>query len=387
MSTLLISEIFPPKHGGSGRWFWEIYRRLPRSGFIIAAGEDPHHEQFDRTHDLRLVRLPLLVPSWGVREIGSLTAYWRAIQALRRLVRDKEVEMVHCGRCLPEGLMALVLRAWCGIPYACFMHGEEMNYASSSRELSWLARRVLRGSEFVIANSRNTERILRERWGAPRELIRVIHPGVDTGRFTPSPRDEGARTALGWGGRPVVLTVGRLQRRKGHDQMIRALRTIRESIPDVLYAVAGDGEERESLHDLAVREGQRGHVQFLGALDDEALIRCYQQCDLFVLPNRQVGQDIEGFGMVLLEAQACGKPVVAGASGGTAETMRVPETGRIVPCDGPHELAAVIIALLGDRPLLARMGAAARRWVVEHFDWAVLTREAERLFRSELETV
>src|SRR5205814_3092690 len=119
---------------------------------------------------------------------------------------------------------------------------------------------------------------------------------------------------------------------------------------------------------------------FLGELDDATLLCCYQQCDLFVLPNRQVGRDIEGFGIVLLEAQACGKAVVAGASGGTAETMRIPETGRVVPCEGPEELAALVIEMLSDGARLAHMGLAARRWVVEQFDWGALTRRAERLF-------
>src|SRR5207245_855592 len=131
---------------------------------------------------------------------------------------------------------------------------------------------------------------------------------------------------------------------------------------------------------LMKREGLGEHIQFLGEVGDDELIRCYQQCDLFVLPNRQVGQDIEGFGMVLLEAQACGKPVIAGASGGTAETMRIPETGRVVACDGPDDLAAAVIELLSDRARLDRMGAAGRQWVAEHFDWGALSRQALELF-------
>jgi phosphatidyl-myo-inositol dimannoside synthase len=290
--------------------------------------------------------------------------------------------MVHSARCLPEGVMALAIKYGAGIPYACYVHGEDVACASTSRELSWLTRRVLRGAEFAIANSRNTERILRDQWGLPPGRIRLLHPGVDAGRFVPGARDPVARMGLGWGDRPAVLTVGRLQKRKGHDQMILALGQVRRAIPDVLYAIVGDGEEREALRGLAASQGLGDHVQFLGELDDAGLVRCYQQCDLFVLPNRQVGADIEGFGMVLLEAQACGKAVVAGASGGTAETMRVPETGRVVPCDGPHELAAVVVELLSDREALARMGAAARRWVAGRFDWAMLSRQAEQVFRG-----
>jgi phosphatidylinositol alpha-1,6-mannosyltransferase len=205
---------------------------------------------------------------------------------------------------------------------------------------------------------------------------------VDTERFRPAAPDPAVRARLGWTGRRVVLTVGRLQQRKGHDQMIRALRQVRQAVPDVLYSIVGAGEEEDRLRRLVAEEGAGDLVQFLGEPDDAVLITCYQQCDLFALPNRQVGQDIEGFGMVLLEAQACGKPVLAGASGGTGETMRVPETGRIVPCEGPHELASAVIALLADAELRARMGAAGRRWAVERFDWAALSRQARDLFRN-----
>src|SRR5262249_29561593 len=117
-----------------------------------------------------------------------------------------------------------------------------------------------------------------------------------------------------------------------------------------------------------------------GEIEDDAMVRCYQQCDLFALPNRQVGKDIEGFGMVLLEAQACGRPVLAGTSGGTAETMRIPETGRVVSCDDLDALAAMVIELLSDREKLDQMGVAGRQWVVDRFDWAALSRQAAELF-------
>jgi phosphatidylinositol alpha-1,6-mannosyltransferase len=150
--------------------------------------------------------------------------------------------------------------------------------------------------------------------------------------------------------------------------------------------MVGDGERYEFLRRLVEKERLTDHVQFLGELNDESLLSCYQQCDLFVLPNRQVGNDIEGFGIVLLEAQACGKAVVAGESGGTAETMRALETGRVVPCDSHDQLAAVVVELLNNTGLRAQMGHAGRQWVVEHFDWTVLRQRAEELFNSRLGT-
>ena len=177
-----------------------------------------------------------------------------------------------------------------------------------------------------------------------------------------------------------MLTVGRLQKRKGHDMMIRALSQVREAIPDVLFAIIGSGEELEPLKKLVESEGQQKHVLFHGKLADEQLRQAYQQTDLFVLANRQIGTDIEGFGMVLLEAQACGTPVLAGDSGGTAETMSVGETGEVVNRNGPDELAVRLIRLLLDRNELARRAANARPWVVEHFDWAALSQQAAKLF-------
>ncbi|MCI0641904.1 MAG: glycosyltransferase family 4 protein [Gemmataceae bacterium] len=382
MKALLLSEIFPPKTGGSGRWFWEIYRRLPRDQYALAVGEHPRQAEFDRSHDLNLARLPLALPSWGLCSFRGATGYWRALARVGQVAQREKVEMIHCGRSLPEGLMALALWWRRGIPYLCYAHGEELEYASSSRELGWLLRRVLGGARCVIANSKNTRSILTRDWGMPSERMRLLYPGVETNRFVPAGRDPRVRAELGWGDRPVVLTVGRLQKRKGHDQLIAALPRIRECVPDVLYAIVGDGEEREHLQTLAAQFGVASSVRFMGEMCDDSLIRCYQQCDLFVLPNRQVGKDIEGFGMVLLEAQACGKPVVAGASGGTAETMQVGETGYVIPCEHPHDLAETLKGLLSAPEQRARMGSAGRQWVAHNFEWSRLSEKAVDIFEE-----
>jgi phosphatidylinositol alpha-1,6-mannosyltransferase len=164
--------------------------------------------------------------------------------------------------------------------------------------------------------------------------------------------------------------------------LISALPEIRRKIPNVLCAVVGCGEERATLERLVEENALESHVHFLGEVSDEELIRCYQQCDLFVLPNRRIGGDIEGFGIVLLEAQACGKPVVAGDSGGTRETMQIPETGLVVPCETPDELASVVSELLADNARLGRMGRAAREWILAEYDWEARRRKADALFRE-----
>jgi phosphatidyl-myo-inositol dimannoside synthase len=383
VNTLLLTEIFPPQTGGSGRWFYEIYRRLPRQRFAVAAGEHRDAPSFDAARDLSIHRVPLHMEQWGIANVSGLKDYWRAIRAVRSVMRQEGTAMIHCGRCLPEGVMALALRELTGARYACYVHGEDIGVASTSRELRFLVKCVFANAAYFVANSHNTARMLRSEWSLPSEHVHVLHPGVDTERFAPAERDESERARLGWHGRRVILTVGRLQLRKGQDMLIRSLPAIRQAIPDVLYAIVGDGEERQRLQRLVRQEGVEEHVQFLGEIADERLVGCYQQCDLFALPNRQIGRDIEGFGMVLLEAQACGKPVLAGNSGGTAETMDSPHTGRVVDCDSPERLAATLVDLLRDCDQLGQMGVAARAWVVEHFDWQALTAEAATLFGAD----
>src|SRR5688572_13976392 len=152
MTILLVSENFPPRTGGSGRWFWEIYRRMPRGRVVVAAGEHPCHEEFDRTHNLNISRLPLTLRQWGVLSQEGLRGYAAAVGRLRRLVRQHDVEAIHCGRCLPEGVMALALSWMTGVPYLCYVHGEDVTGATTSRELHFLASQVLRRAACVVAN-------------------------------------------------------------------------------------------------------------------------------------------------------------------------------------------------------------------------------------------
>ena len=383
MKILVVSEIFPPKHGGSGRWMWELYSRLPPGTVYVAAHNWPESDRFDRAHALPVDRIDMMFQDWGAGIIKprGMRVYLRAARDLWRVIRKTKPTVLHCGRCVPEGFLAWMLGKLGGPPYWCYVHGEELTSCQSSRELRWMARRGLNGAEHLIANSQNTREILLEDWKVPATKVTVMHPGVDSTAFTPAERSIAVRNKLGWGDRPVVLTVGVLSERKGQDMMIRALPAIRLAIPDVLYAVAGEGRDRPRLEQLAADLGVTDAVQFRGAPNDQDLINCYQQCDLFTLPNRRAGCDIEGFGIVLLEAQSCGKPVIAGTSGGTAETMKIPETGTVTDCTIPDRLGEIVVEWLQDSSRRDRIGEAARRWIVERFDWSILTEQASRLFK------
>lgn len=377
-----MSDVFPPRVGGSGRWLWELYRRLPGFDVTVLAGPAPGDAEFDRTAPLRIGRLTSAFPSWGLLNARAALAYARAFGQLRAVARRRTPGAVHCGKALPEGLLGLLHRYRTGVPYWCYVHGEELGVARTSRELTWLTAVVLRRAARVVANSEHTRGLLVSDWAVAPEQIAVLTPGVDTARFVPASPDPAARAALGWTGRTVVLTVGALQPRKGQDMLIRALPAIRRRCPSVLYAIAGEGWERAALERLVADVGVAEAVTFLGVPGEDELVRLYQQCDLFALPNRRVGRDFEGFGIVLLEAQACAKAVITGRSGGTVETVRPGETGEVVPCEEPEALAAACIALLENPTRRAEMGARAREWVVERFDWPVLVRRASGLFAA-----
>lgn len=378
--TLVLSEVFPPQHGGSGKWLWEVYRRQPAGRYVMAVGDSHGSDPRDAEYPQAIARLDLAMRYRGVASLDSVRQYARQVFLLRRLVKRHGVTAIHASRPLSEGLLARSLHALTGIPYACYVHGEDVNIATTSRELKLLTNAVLRRCVQVFANSTFTKDLLIHDWSIAPARVTLMHPGVDTGYF--SPAAAGDRRPGPWEGKTILLTVGRLQKRKGHDTVIRAVAELRREFPDLHYAVAGEGEERAALENLARQLGVTDSVEFLGPLGDDELRKRYQHCDIFVLANRTIGKDVEGFGIVLLEAQACGRPVIAGASGGTLDTLRQGETGFLADCDTPDHLIKLLREILPDRPKREAMGSSGREHVTNRFDWSALGAAAAEAFDS-----
>ena len=379
---LLVSEVFPPQTGGSGRWFWEIYRRRSTNETMILAGATPDDSQFDQAQVSRIQRFPMSYKSWGLLSLRGIQNYRGLVRSIKQAVRESGAEQIHCGKVLPEGFAAWCLRRSKRIPYIVYVHGEELNIAAQSRELGWMTKTALGGAERVIANSTNTAELLTGDWGVTENQLRVLNPGVDQDRFQPGScaRSSDVRSRLGWNERRVILTVGRLQKRKGQDQLIRAVARLRDAFPNLLYSIVGDGPERGAL-ETQIRDARLDAVvELRGEVSDEEMVDCYRECELFALPNRTIDGDFEGFGMVLLEAQACGRPVVAGKSGGTREAMQDSRTGRLADCDSIDELTGVIGELLDDPSGANEMGRRGRDWVVENFSWDSLAKKADAVF-------
>ena len=378
--TLLLTENFPPKEGGSGRWFWELYSRLPNDKVLIVANDTPEGREFDKTHELDIVRIELESTEWGLASTKGLGFYWETIRKVLKLIKEHDIEEVHCGRVIPEGVIARALKLLAGARYNCFVHGEDVETAATSREHSLLVKNVCKNASMLICNSENTANIVRKLGFDSGSKCEVLHPGVDTSRFEVAAPDTSFRQKMGWSGKRVLLTVGRLQRRKGQDFLIKSMPALLKEFPDLFYAVVGRGECYDELISLVDQHELHDNVCVYPDMDDEALIKCYQQCDIFILPNRTIDNDIEGFGMVLVEAQVCGKPVIAGDSGGTRETMNIGKTGHIIDCSSTENLLNGLSPILRNREIVDGEVDIAD-YAKNRFNWDQHVAKAKRLFK------
>ncbi|RKY57866.1 MAG: hypothetical protein DRP94_07835 [Candidatus Latescibacterota bacterium] len=377
MRALLVTNDFPPIVSGISTYFYQLWRHLPPEKVLVLAPWVEGCEEFDRRQSFKIVRKEMPVGKSRKEKVikTSLNIFWALYLALRF-----RVTKLHCGQVVSAGLAGLTCKKLLGIPYAVYVYGSETVRFSRSKFLSRLIGRITEEAEEVVPNSDFTlEEYLR--FGVPREKMVKITPGVDPEAFAPRGKPLEIVRRYGLDG-PTLLTVGRLDERKGHDVVINALPKVAERFPKVKYLVVGKGREEERLKALARKVGVEDKVIFVGFVPDEELPGYYNVCDLFVLPNRETEEsdylrgDYEGFGIVFLEAGACAKPVVGGRSGGVEEAVVDGVTGLLVDPRSPEEVAGAVIELLEDRDLRERLGREGRRRA-EQFDWRKLSLKLE----------
>jgi len=270
-----------------------------------------------------------------------------------------------------EGYIGLLARRLLGLPYVMFAHGNEVLALRDSR---WpRAIESLREAQVVMANSRYTAGLLEE-LGVPAARIRVIHPGCDPDDFRPVELDPATRHRLLEGRVPqfTLLTVGNLVMRKGHDLAIKAVARLRESIPGLLYIIAGAGPHEHELRCLANQLGVADCILFKGRVPEDELAAIYAASDVFLMPSRLLlaDDDVEGFGIVFLEASACGRAVIGGMSGGIADAVVHGKTGLLVDPGDVTALQEAILRLWRDPELRGKLGAAGRQRVLSELTWS-----------------
>jgi phosphatidylinositol alpha-1,6-mannosyltransferase len=281
-------------------------------------------------------------------------------------------------------LGAVLAKKLLGVPYVILVHGTDLyayltGFTWADR---WVSRAVLRNASAVIANSAATKEAVELR-GYPSRLIHIVNPGADTAEFRPSADVRPIRDRLNLAGRHVLLSISRLVRRKGHRNVIMALPAVLRQIPDLLYVIVGTGPEGDALKALVKDMRLEGCVRFAGDVPEDEKLLYYQACDVFIMPALEISQggmrDYEGFGIVYIEANACGKPVIAGMSGGAQDAVIDGVTGLLVE---PRDIGAIsqaVTRLLTDREFAARLGNNGRKRAEKELNWGIAGKKVEHI--------
>lgn len=371
---LLVSVDFPPHTDGVSTISRELALRIARRGpgVVVIGPSDRGDREFDQGEPYRVFRLPGY--SWG---------YFRFLPILLGMpwiVLRRGVRKVFAMNIAYGGVLAWALSFLRPLEYLIFSYGYEFEKVRKIPLARRLYLSIYGRSRKVVACSELVRRRLTDFGVSPEKCV-VLYPAVDLDRFHPLEVPAKYLEEKRLVGKRLLLTVGRLIERKGHDQVLRALPPVLKDFPDLLYCVVGIGAEEKKLREQIHELGLEDHVRLMGKVPEEELVFLYNACEIFVMPSREIeeGGHIEGFGIVYLEANACAKPVIGGHSGGVGEAIRDGETGFLVNPARPEEIAEKIHFLLSRPDEAQRLGRQGLRWVRETFHWDRYTKEAYQL--------
>ncbi len=369
--VLVVTNDFPPRAGGIQSFVHALALRLPKGSVTVYAPAWPGAAEFDAAQPFPVERHPtsLMLPVPSV-----------ARRAARLLSRDG-CDTVLFGAAAPLGLLAPSLRRAGARRLVAITHGHEAGWAVLPGARS-LLRRIGDTTDTVTYLGEYTRvRLARALSPAAAARMTRLTPGVDTGAFRPGAGGTTVRGRLGLGDRPVVACVSRLVPRKGQDTLIRAWPEVLAVVPDALLLIVGDGPYRAALQRLAAGAGVAGSVVFTGPVPWPELPAYYDAANVFAMPcrTRRGGLDVEGLGIVYLEASATGLPVIGGDSGNAPDAIRAGETGYVVDGRSVAALAARLVELLTDPAGARAMGEKGMAWVDQEWRWDLVAQRLERI--------
>lgn len=372
---LALSELYVPQKGGHVIWFHEICNRLGQVK-LLTRKEDGYPDK-EMSGSVEIMRVFMRRVNWCIPQ--SLPIY--ANLFFRGLFAAINSDVVLSARVIPEGFVGCFISKFKKIPNAVIVHGEEINRLKTiegknivNSVIVYLKKKIIWGtlerSDLIIANSSFTKQLVLD-GGIPENKVKVVHPGTDPVRFYPKDKNVELVKRFGLEGKTVLLATGRLTPRKGQDMTIRALPEIVKKFPGVVYMIVGNGEYENELKSLVKECSVEKHVVFCDSVSNELLPDMYNLCDLFMMPNRTLkkSNDVEGFGIVFLEANACGKPVLGGLSGGVPDSVVDGMSGLLISADCPENISKSVIELLSDRGKMKKMGLWGRQRVLDRLTW------------------
>ncbi|MEY4722971.1 MAG: hypothetical protein RLZZ324_484 [Candidatus Parcubacteria bacterium] len=362
--VLIATLEYPPQHGGIATYLASLAHMLPVGSVQVLAPESEHARSHDAAEDMPIFRRPLLSRWLRPRWIAAL------ISTAAVVTREKPSVLV-VSHLLPMGTVARILKRLCKLPYVVIVHGMDVALAleAGGRKLK-AAHAALAEADLVVANSEYTAR-LAESAGATKRKLMVVNPAptfaLGAGDFTLM-RDARTREDLGLHKGFLALSVGRLVERKGFDTLIAAVGILKKHGKAPQLVIVGDGPDRKRLEELAYKEDVLEDVRFLGSVPFSELAAIHAAADCFVLAPRTIGADVEGFGIVYLDAALMGKPSVGTRAGGIPEAVKDGETGILVPPADAPALADALRKIMDDPSYAARLGIQGRARVKRDFD-------------------
>ncbi|HEY6276926.1 MAG TPA: glycosyltransferase family 4 protein [Streptosporangiaceae bacterium] len=367
--VLVVTNDFPPRAGGIQSFVHALAVRLPAGSVTVYAPAWAGAAEFDAAQPFPVERHPtsLMLPVPSVARRAA------------RLLRRDGCDTVLFGAAAPLGLLAPALRRAGARRLVAITHGHEAGWAvlPGARRL---LRRIGDTTDTVTYLGEYTRvRVARALSPAAASRMTRLAPGVDTGAFRPGAGGAAVRERLGLGGRPVVVCVSRLVPRKGQDTLIRAWPDVLAAVPDARLLIVGGGPYQAALQRLADGAGVAGSVVFTGPVPWPQLPAYYDAGDVFAMPcrTRRRGLDVEGLGIVYLEASATGLPVVGGDSGNAPDAIRAGETGYVVAGDSTAGVASRLVELLTDPAGARAMGEKGMAWVDTEWRWDLVAQRLE----------
>ncbi len=365
--TLLITLEYPPMIGGVANYYQNLVEQLPAS----------HIRVLDNRDGALLSTSRFVWPHW-----------LKAIVSVRRAMKEQGTEHILVGQILPLGTVALILSWFFGKPYTVMTHAMDITIPfgpHGSKSKQQLMRFILKYAHSVTTVSTYTKMQLESLFDVDPRKIRLVYPcphynGVQYSEKEIQSMADVIDDQYQLQGKKVILTVGRLVERKGVDYVITALQQITKKIPEAVYCIVGTGECQSTLESLVEKYGLQKNVMFVGAENDDMVRHWYARCDVFIMPSRELRtRDVEGFGIVFVEAGSFGKPVIGGKSGGILDAVLDGENGYVVSPMDLDMIAQAVVRLLTNPEEAQRFGQEGKQRVKQYFEWQIQAKKLEGL--------
>ena len=363
--TLCVTNDFGPRAGGIETFVMGLIERLPRNTVIVYTSAQGDTKDYDQKW----------LDEFGVRVIRDrakiLLPTSRVSRAVRKVIISESIKVIFFGAAAPLGVMAGAFRRAGAEKIIGLTHGHEVWWAKIW-PFNWAIRYIgAKVDHLTYLGDFTRQEISRALSKKATSAMVKIAPGIDTEHFAPQKSAAQLRASLGLTDKKVIVSVGRLVHRKGQDTLVEALPKILREIPDAHLLFVGEGPRREFMQKRAEKLGVTAHITFIGRIQYQDLPQYICAGDIFAMPSRSrlAGLEVEGLGIVYLEASACGIAVIGGTSGGAPDAVLDGQTGIVVDGESTSDVASAAIRLLQNPELAREMGARGRQWIIDEWRW------------------